>query len=110
MKHALLSTLLLASLGAASSAFAADAKENWDQLCSKCHGADGSGATKMGKKLKVLDYTDPAVQANFTDEHLLKVTLEGSSKDGKELMKAFKEDLSEEDAKALVTLIRSMKK
>lgn len=95
---------------AATAAFAAEPKENWDSLCARCHAADGSGNTKIGKKLKVLDYTDAAVQAKFTDEHLLKVTLEGSTKDSKELMKAFKEDLSEADAKALVAYIRAMKK
>jgi cytochrome c6 len=110
MKKILAITLLGGALTVATSAFAAEAKENWDQLCTKCHAADGSGNTKMGKKLKVLDYTDAAVQAKFTDEHMLKVTLEGSTKDGKELMKGFKEDLSEADAKALVAYIRAMKK
>lgn len=110
MKKSIACTIFSFGLFAATSAFAADAKENWDNLCSKCHAADGSGNTKMGKKLKVLDYTDAAVQAKFTDEHLLKVTLEGSTKDGKELMKGFKEDLTEADAKAIVAYIRAMKK
>ncbi|MFT3868736.1 MAG: cytochrome c [Nibricoccus sp.] len=110
MKKSIACTFLSVGLLIATSAFAAEAKENWDSLCSKCHAADGSGKTKMGQKLKVLDYTDAAVQAKFTDEHLLKVTLEGSTKDGKELMKGFKEDLTEADAKALVAYIRAMKK
>lgn len=110
MKKLLALSLFGTALLAAQSAFAADAKENWDQLCAKCHGADGAGKTKMGQKLKVADYTDAAVQAKFTDEHLVKVTLEGSTRDGKELMKGFKEDLSEADAKALVAYIRAMKK
>jgi len=110
MKKITAITLLGSALLTATSIFAAEAKENWDGLCSKCHGADGAGKTKMGQKLKVLDYTDAAVQAKFTDEHLIKVTLEGSTKDGKELMKGFKEDLSEADAKALVAYIRAMKK
>ena len=83
MKKLLATILSGTALFAATSALAADAKENWDQLCAKCHGADGSGNTKMGKKLKVADYTDAAVQAKFTDEQLAKVTLEGSTKDGK---------------------------
>lgn len=110
MKKSIALSLLSACLLAATSTFAAEAKENWDQLCAKCHGVDGAGKTKMGQKLKVLDYTDAAVQAKLTDEHLLKVTLEGSTKDGKELMKGFKDDLSEADAKALVAHIRAMKK
>jgi mono/diheme cytochrome c family protein len=104
--HALVVTALLAT----TSAFAADAKENWDQHCAKCHSADGSGSTKMGKKLKVKDYTDAKVQAEFTDEQLAKVTLEGATKDGKELMKGYKEDLSPADVTALVAYIRQMKK
>ncbi len=111
MNKTIACTLLVGTvLLAATSAFAATAKENWDQLCAKCHAADGSGSTKMGKKLKVLDYTDAAVQAKFTDEHLAKVTLEGSTKDGKELMKGYKDDLSAADATALVAYIRQMKK
>jgi cytochrome c553 len=105
-------TTSLAAIGfmAAASVFAADAKENWDQLCAKCHGADGAGNTKMGKKFKVKDYTDAKVQAEFTDEQIVKVTTEGSTKDGKELMKGYKEDLSPADVTALVAYIRQMKK
>ena len=108
MKKLFATALVGTALLAATSAFAADAKENWDQLCAKCHGADGAGKTKMGQKLKVKDYTDAKVQAEFTDEQLAKVTLEGSTKDGKELMKGFKEDLSPADVTALVTYIRQM--
>src|ERR1035441_9171610 len=32
------------------SAGAADAKANYEKSCAKCHGADGKGETKMGKK------------------------------------------------------------
>ena len=110
MKKFFATALIGTALLAATSAFAADAKENWVQLCAKCHGADGAGKTKMGQKLKVKDYTDAKVQAEFTDEQLAKVTLEGSTKDVKELMKGFKEDLSPADVTALVTYIRQMKK
>jgi len=110
MKKIITSALVMVGLLTASSVFAADAKENWDQLCAKCHGADGAGNTKMGKKLKVKDYTDAKVQAEFTDEQLAKVTSEGSTRDGKELMKGFKDDLSPADVTALVGYIRQMKK
>jgi len=110
MKKLITTALVAVSLLTAASVFAADAKENWDQLCAKCHGADGAGNTKMGKKLKVKDYTDAKVQAEFTDEQIAKVTAEGSTKDGKELMKGFKEDLAPADVTALVSYIRQMKK
>jgi mono/diheme cytochrome c family protein len=98
-------SLALALLAVPAIGFAADAKENWQNLCAKCHGADGAGQTTMGKKLKLKDYTDAKVQAGFKDEDLLKVTLEG-----KEKMPAFKEKISAAEAKALVGLIRSFKK
>ena len=44
-------TLLFA--GAAATGFAADAATNWTDSCAKCHGSDGKGDTKMGKKLSI---------------------------------------------------------
>jgi len=110
MKKLITTTLAVAGFLTAASLFAAEAKENWDQLCAKCHGVDGAGNTKMGKKFKVKDYTDAKVQAEFTDEQIAKVTAEGSTKDGKELMKGFKDDLSPVEITALVGYIRQMKK
>ena len=55
--------ILAIALGfaAAMTASAADAKENWEKSCAKCHGADGKGQTKMGKKLNVRDMTEPGI-------------------------------------------------
>ncbi|MEL0642594.1 hypothetical protein V6260_18615, partial [Pseudoalteromonas aliena] len=50
--------------------------------------------TKVGKKLKLKDYTDAAVQAAMTDEEIIKVTTEGVVVDGKEKMMGFKDELS----------------
>jgi mono/diheme cytochrome c family protein len=81
------------------------AAKNWEAHCAKCHGADGKGQTTMGKKLKAKDYTDAAVQAAFTDEQLLKLTV-----DGKDKMPAYKDKLSADEAKDLVKFIRAFKK
>lgn len=89
--------------------FAAPAAENWDNHCAKCHGADGKGQTKVGKKLKLKDYTDAAVQAKMSDEEIIKVTTEGVMVDGKEKMKAFKGELSEQEIKDFVAFIRAFK-
>ncbi len=89
--------------------FAAPAAENWDNHCAKCHGADGKGQTKVGKKLKLKDYTDAAVQAKLTDEEIIKVTTEGVMVDGKEKMKAFKDELSADEIKDFVAFIRAFK-
>jgi cytochrome c553 len=89
---------------------AGDAKALYDKDCAKCHGADGKGETKMGKKLGAKDYTDPKVQAALTDEAAFKATKEGlNDKDGKVLMKPA-EGTSDDDIKALVAYMRTFKK
>ena len=63
---------------------AADAAANWENQCAKCHGPDGKGDTKMGKKLAIADLTDAKVQAKFTDADAVKAMKEGiKDKDGK---------------------------
>lgn len=90
--------------------FAGDASSLWNQNCASCHGKDGSGNTMMGKKLKVKDYRDLQAQATFTDSEAEKAITEGVKENGKQVMKPFKEKLSEADIKALVAHIRSLKK
>lgn len=91
-------------------AFASSAQENWEMLCAKCHAADGSGSTKMGKKLKLKDYTKVDSLKEATDAQLEKDILDGVEHDGKQVMKGYKDDLSPDDAKALVAYIRAMAK
>lgn len=102
----LIISLAVAGLVAVSQA--APASENWENLCAKCHGADGKGQTKIGKKLKLRDYTDAKVQAELSDEVLSKAITDGVFEDGKEKMKAFK-DLTPEEVKDLVEMIRKFK-
>lgn len=95
---------------AATSMFAADAKATYEKECLKCHGADGKGDTKMGKKLGAKDYSDPKVQAALKDEAGIKAIREGlKDKDGKVLMKP-DPNISEAEAKALVDYMRTFKK
>ena len=94
----------------ATAAYAEDAKANFEKDCAKCHGSDGKGDTKMGKKLGAKDYTDPKVQAELKDDAAFKATKEGlKDKDGKVLMKPA-EGLSDDDIKALVAYMRTFKK
>jgi mono/diheme cytochrome c family protein len=94
----------------ALSAVAADGKALYEKDCAKCHGADGKGDTKMGKKMGAKDYTDAKVQAELKDEAAVKAIKEGlKDKDGKILMKPA-EGASDEDIKALVAYVRSFKK
>lgn len=89
---------------------AADVKKTWEQACAKCHGSDGKGQTKMGQKLGIKDYTEPKVNAGFTDAEAFKALKEGlKDKVGKTLMKP-QEELSDDDIKALIAHVRSFKK
>jgi len=97
-------------LGTAASLAAADVKENWEKHCTKCHGADGAGKTKMGEKLAIKDYTKADVQAKMKDEEMLKAIKEGIKDGGKTKMKGFADVLSDEEIKALVKHVRSLKK
>ena len=106
-------TLIVALFVAAlASAHAADAKDNWEKNCLKCHGADGKGDTKMGKKVGVKDYTDAKVQAEMKDDAMAKAIKEGvKEKDtDKVKMKAFGDVLSDDEIKALVAYVRTLKK
>ena len=98
------------TLGAVMVASAADAKENWDKQCAKCHGPDGKGQTKMGQKLGIKDLTDAKIQGDLKDDAAFKSIKEGmKDKDGKQLMKAG-EGLSDDDINALVKHVRTFKK
>ena len=97
-------------LAATLSSRAADAKENYDTLCAKCHGADGKGDTKMGAKLGCKDFTDAKVQGEMKDDAAFKAMKEGlKSADDKTLMKPF-DTLSDDEIKALVAYVRGLKK
>jgi mono/diheme cytochrome c family protein len=91
---------------------AADAKENYEKNCSKCHGEDGKGKTKMGEKLGVKDYTDAKVQGEMKDAEMAKAIKEGvKEKDSDKVkMKAFGDTLSEDEIKGLVAYVRAFKK
>jgi len=95
---------------APSAARAADAATLWQNKCSKCHGENGRGDTKMGHKLYINDLTDPTIQSKFTDQEAtnsIKVGLKDAK--GKTIMKAV-EGLSDEEIKSLVAYVRSLKK
>jgi cytochrome c551/c552 len=104
-------TLMLAfSAAMLVSASAGDAKEIFEKNCSKCHGPDGKGQTKMGQKVGIKDYTDGKIQSGFTDEEAFKALKEGlKDKEGKVLMKPA-ENVTEADIKALIAQMRSFKK
>ena len=88
---------------------AADVAAVWTSECAKCHGANGAGDTKMGKKLRIKDYTKAEVQASFTDEEALKAMKEGIKNEAGTVRMKPVEGLSEEEMKAMVQYVRSLK-
>ena len=110
MKTLIKLALLGAALTLPVSTAQADAAANYKKKCASCHGSDGSGNTRMGKKSGARDYRDAKVQASFSDAEGVKAIKEGVKKDGKEKMKAYGDLYSEAEMKALVQYIRAFKK
>lgn len=103
-----LTVLILAAM--AVTARAADGKDVYGKAkCAQCHGADGKGDTKMGKKSGAKNYTDAKVQAELKDDKAFKVIKEGLKEGDKTLMKPT-EGVTDEEIKALVAYMRTFKK
>jgi mono/diheme cytochrome c family protein len=101
--------ILAAALTSVGSVSAAEVKALYDKQCAKCHGPDGKGQTKMGKQSGAKDYTDPKVQAAFSDEQAAKAIKEGVKAKGKEVMKPI-ENASDEDIRGLIAYVRAFAK
>jgi cytochrome c553 len=109
MKRIVASIIAIVAVSALS-ATAGDAKALYEKECAKCHGTDGKGETKMGKKMGAKDYTDAKVQGEMKDEAAFKAIKEGfKDKEGKVLMKPA-EGMTDEDIKGLVAYMRTFKK
>ena len=102
---------LAASLLAYPSARAATAAENWTHHCASCHGEDGAGKSKMGRKVGAKDLTSAEYQKSFTDDQLFEHLKSGENgPDGKVKMKAYGDTLSPDELKGLVAFVRSLAK
>src|ERR1043165_5105961 len=100
MKRTILLALSILAMASISTP-AADVKETWEKGCVKCHGADGKGETKLGKKAEVKDMTDAKWQADLKEDKAFKSVKEGI-KDGDKVRMKPAEGLSDDEIKALV--------
>jgi cytochrome c553 len=96
--------------GMALYASAGDVTASWNKHCASCHGKDGSGETRMGKKAGAKDYRDPKVQAEIKPDEAFKKVKEGFKEDGKERMKPFASKLTDDEIKELVAHIKTFEK
>lgn len=105
----ILGLITTAGLLSAATTYAADTQTNWNQHCAACHGKDGKAQTKAGRMAGALDLTDAKNQAKFTDEKAFKSIKDGQKEGDKEKMKSFKDKLSDDEIKELVTFVRKFK-
>jgi len=101
---------LFAFVVVASTAKAADlaaAKKIYDAKCAKCHGltGKGDGPKAKGLKKKPRDYSNKAEMAKFTDEKLIKETL-----DGKKPMPSYRGKLTDAEIADQIAYIRTFAK
>jgi mono/diheme cytochrome c family protein len=82
----------------------------YDKHCASCHGKDGKGETRMGRRAGVKDYTDAKVQEEVKDENAFKSIKEGMSRDGKELMMPFNDKLTDQQIKEVIAHLRTFAK
>ena len=82
---------------------------NWQKHCAKCHGPDGKGETKMGRKAGVKDMTSAEYQAELTDAKAIVAIKEGIKEGKTQKMKPIT-GLSDEEIKALVAHVRALGK
>lgn len=103
-------TLTVAILAASALvARAEDVQGIYEKQCLKCHGAQGKGDTPAGKKMGAADFTDPKLQEKFTDEQMFTAIKEGIKDDKGKLKMKPAVDVTDDQIKALVKLVRSFK-
>ncbi len=83
-----------------------DAKELYQKHCVLCHGEDGTGKTDLGEGLGASDFNDNVFQDAITDEQILEQITNGTT----DKMFPFKDQLTPEEIRALVPIIREFGK
>jgi mono/diheme cytochrome c family protein len=99
----------LCAVAASAEGAAPDGKALYANNCAKCHGEDGSGATKMGKKLHAPDFRKERWQRRHDDEENETAVRDGVKEEGKVRMPAFSKKLTPEQIRAVAAFVRTFR-
>jgi mono/diheme cytochrome c family protein len=77
----------------------------YEARCTRCHGADGAGRTRMAEIVEPPDMTDPAWQRRRSNARM-----SASVANGRGQMPAFKKKLSRQEIAAAVAYVRTLKR
>ncbi len=103
--------LVAGTAGAADIADPAKTQANWKTHCYSCHGNDGRGKTKAGRKAKVKDLTDAKIQKQYSDQQMYDQIKSGmKDKKGKDMMKPYGDKLNDAEIKDLIAFVRTLAK
>lgn len=83
-----------------------DAATTYARQCSSCHGQDGRGRTRKGRRTHARDLTDGSWQDDVSDERLFNSINNGRGKK----MPAFKKTLPESEIDGLVAYVRRLRR
>lgn len=80
-----------------------DLNKYWADACARCHGVNGNGRDNNGTPLPDagFDFTDSRKSNKKKDSDWVRVTMEGKDK-----MPAFKDKMTEADAKGMIAIMR----
>ncbi len=87
---------------------ARSAEELYGKYCASCHGRDGQAKTAKAKFNHARNIADAAWQNEASDERIFNSIMNGKRVRGN--MPAFNKKISDEEADALVTYVRGLKK
>ncbi len=100
---------LLLCFGYATACSAATEPEVWADQCAQCHGDDGKAQTPMGKKRQIRNFSDPKVQADLTDDAIFKAIKDGKKSDSGNRFMPPAENVTDDDIKVLMQVVRGFK-
>jgi mono/diheme cytochrome c family protein len=95
---------------AATVAHASEVSDLFSDKCEVCHGENGKGQTRMGKKFHSPDFTSAKWQAKTSDEAARHTIEDGVVIDGQVRMPPWKEKLTPQQITDLIKYARSFGK